>query len=88
MSQQPELGQSIVEFLLETPEGRAALSAVLTGVIGGAIRLLFQLSEHHLLDRHEILRLERQQQLEAELDRLRQRMLELGIAIEEEENDV
>lgn len=85
MSQQPEFGQSIIDFLLDTPEGRAALSAVLTGMIGGTIRLLFHLSEHHLLDRHEIMRMERQQQLEAELELLKQKMIELGISIEEEE---
>ena len=83
MEHPSETGQALIDFLLTTPEGRTALGAILTGLSSGVVRLLLNLSDGHWVENHEMARLEQQNELELEVERLKQVMLELGISIEE-----
>ncbi len=73
--------QELITFLFQTQEGRGVVSTVLTALTGVLIRLLL-ITGKTLIERQEISRLEREHELEAEVQAIREWMEEWGIDIE------
>jgi len=85
MHEQHNIGQALLDFLLASPEGRAALSAILTAFIGSVIRLAVMYSERRITNHEDILRLEQQDALEQQVEVIKRQVAELSDFLEEME---
>ena len=86
MHDQQNIGQAILDFLLTSTEGRAALGAIVTAFVGSIIRVVSMYSERRIASLDNVHRQANQAVLEQKVEVIKRQVAELSDLVDEMED--